>query len=340
MGHRLLHRALSDGPARWIALVVLTLVILVLVCQGQQPEVWQGQRRQPQDVYAKFPFCQADGTCHEVPDQPSPRSKYSCWTRHQCDQWWHFHAQLSTTAAQYDSMSTGRPLVLLGDSITEAWLGTAMGEARQRAHGVPQVLKQWMEDQHSVWRPLVLAISGDQTQHLLWRLQNGELSTMVAQHAHALFVLLVGTNNLGSGELPGPTAQGILAIVDYLAQLVRGKILVVQVLPRGDGPALLPKLCPPRCQKDGSPFTSFLPAVEKVNGQVHQGVVERYARSSSFQDKVALLDCGDAFLQQIPSGEQVDTTLMPDRLHPNAAGHELLVQCISKWMKENIVLSQ
>ena len=33
----------------------------------------------------------------------------------------------------------------------------------------------------------------------------------------------------------------------------------------GDGPSLLPKLCPPRCDRAGQPYKSFAPPVRKVN---------------------------------------------------------------------------
>ena len=62
--------------------------------------------------------------------------------------------------------------MLLGDSITEAWRGTSYGNPSERTAGVPAVLHQTLGKQFDA-SPLVLAISGDQTQHLLWRLQLG-----------------------------------------------------------------------------------------------------------------------------------------------------------------------
>lgn len=38
------------------------------------------------------------------------------------------------------------------------------------------------------------------------------------------------------------------------------------------------------------------------------------------------LDCGERFLA--PSRRGISAQLMPDGLHPNAAGHELLAQCL------------
>lgn len=38
------------------------------------------------------------------------------------------------------------------------------------------------------------------------------------------------------------------------------------------------------------------------------------------------IDCNDRFI--VPGGHAIDAALMPDALHPSAAGHELLAQCL------------
>ena len=45
---------------------------------------------------------------------------------------------------------------------------------------------------------MVLGIAADHTQHLLWRLSNGELSAPMAADPNLIAVLLIGTNNLGN----------------------------------------------------------------------------------------------------------------------------------------------
>jgi lysophospholipase L1-like esterase len=291
-----------------------------------------------------LPFCNpSDGVCHEKPDVASPRTEYSAMSKKQYDQWWRFNDELKQRAKEYalnrvisTSVQQLRPLILLGDSITESWLGTSGGKPKNRTEGVPQVLESKLSSSNG-FDPLVLAISGDQTQHLLWRLQNGQLLSEFADDPTSIFGILVGTNNLGSGELPGPTARGILTVVEYLLNHTSqdNHILVFQVLPRGDGKTLLPKLCPPRCHIDGSPYTSFLPPIQRVNQLVEEGMgpLRKAYTTRTTSGRLTFMDCGSEFLndEKSDSMEEVKTSLMPDLLHPNAQGHELLAKCIRQF---------
>lgn len=405
------------------------------------------------------PFCDDDGTCHEKPNHPSPRTPYSCWSKDQCDRWWdYFHVlnersdayarrrtalkervqvvvvaeekeeeEASATAAASSSSSSAvlsnnntdddddtvasidtntttkpsttttkvptttiaRPLILLGDSITESWVGTGLGRTSPRTSGIPQILVEELSSTAGL-DPLVLAISGDQTQHLLYRLQNGHLHDAFAKDPTAVFVVMIGTNNLGSGELAGPTAQGVLAVAEYLLRHVDGRVLLFGLLPRGDGIHVLPMLCPPRCREDGTPYQSFLPAIDYVNQELKDGVallVDQYPRRSSSSSSTSTnggethnplstpsltyIDCGEAFLvtdsdkedssdgdsgdnnnnndsdtgkdgdnndslssssSSTTSSMEVKVELMPDLLHPNAAGHKILSSCIRTYL--------
>ena len=264
-----------------------------------------------QSLAVPLSMCGPDGTCREEPSTPSPRTRYTAKTQLLQSAWTHFHEELARRAAAY--APTQKPLLLLGDSITEAWLGTSMNEESERARGCPQVLSDKFPD----YSPLVLAISGDQTQHLLWRLQNGEWPSVPT----ATVVLMIGTNNLGRGHLPGETARGVVAVVNDILRRLDGasRLLVLGLLPRGDGSRILKRLCPPRCDKQGAPYSSFMPAVSKVNSDVQTAI-------SELNDKrVVYADCGAAFLD---AAGEVRERLMPDRLHPNAEGLGLLADCI------------
>lgn len=271
------------------------------------------------------PFCDKDGTCHEKPDKPSPRTVYSAWNKEQLDLWWKYNDELNTMVEEYSKRRSSSekkktPLVLLGDSITESWLGTGLGKVKNRAKEVPYVLKDKFQERYD---PVVLAISGDQTQHLLYRIQNGQLPS--GEDEHAIYVVMIGTNNIGSGELPGPTAAGVLAVAKHILFNTRGQLVLFEILPRGDGSKVLPELCPPRCSSSGKPFESFLPAVKKINEGIREGLP---ALEESFgKSRLGLIQCGSQFAAGTSDGE-VEKALMPDLLHPNAAGHQILADCI------------
>jgi lysophospholipase L1-like esterase len=324
----------------WIV-VVVPLLGYVLLFRDASPD--------PFDQ----PFCNpSDGICHEKPYVASPRTVYSAWKKQQYDQWWKFNDVLNDRARQYaakrataihnphdNPSSSRRPLILLGDSITESWLGTGMGIPKHRAEGVPEVLQAELSD--GGLDPLVLAISGDQTQHLLWRLQNGQMLAEYADDPTSIFVMMIGTNNLGAGELPGPTAQGILTLTEYLLKHTskQSRILVFHVLPRGDGKTWLPDLCPPRCQIDGTPYTSFLPPIQKVNQAVEEGMKTLRKTYKASETRLEFLDCGQEFLVNNDDqdlDQEVKSSLMPDLLHPNAKGHEILAQCIRRFIDHDL----
>eukprot|EP00568_Trieres_chinensis_P001680 CAMPEP_0183302430 /NCGR_PEP_ID=MMETSP0160_2-20130417/8213_1 /TAXON_ID=2839 ORGANISM="Odontella Sinensis, Strain Grunow 1884" /NCGR_SAMPLE_ID=MMETSP0160_2 /ASSEMBLY_ACC=CAM_ASM_000250 /LENGTH=329 /DNA_ID=CAMNT_0025465195 /DNA_START=158 /DNA_END=1147 /DNA_ORIENTATION=+ len=273
-----------------------------------------------------LPLCDPDGTFHESSDSPSPRTARSAKSREQLSLWWEAHAKLADAARSYSETSAGKttPLVLLGDSITESWFGTNMGEPEGRAEGVPEVLDEILSEEKVGMTPLVLAIGGDQTQHLLWRMENGELLESVRDDPDAVFAVMIGTNNLGSGHLPGPTAEGVLAVAEYILTNTEGRLILLLLLPRGDT-FKVERLCPPRCSSEGQPFKSFMPAITKVNEALKEATL--YLKRMYGDQRFDYTDCGDAF-EPIADGEEVNVDLMPDRLHPNAAGHRKLGKCL------------
>jgi len=240
------------------------------------------------------------------------------------------HKKLVGAAASYhpgpDANGHGR-LVLIGDSITESWRGTRYGNSVHRAVGIPEVLQQTLGN---IWTdPLVLAISGDQTQHVLWRLANGELSGKMAADPSMLVVLLIGTNNLGRGFLPEDSHAGIIAVVETLLRNTRGKVLVNALFPRigptGKRKDTLRHSCPPLCNRKGRPFNSFLLVVERVN-QLTVASVEKLA--VKFHGRVQFVDCGEPYTSPPGDKEAVKLSLMPDGLHPNAYGQRLWAECL------------
>lgn len=184
-------------------------------------------------------------------------------------------------------------VLFLGDSITDHW----------RSKG----LETW----NANFAPLGavnFGISGDRTQHLLWRLQNGEIGALRPKAV----VLMIGTNNIGlnsdkktpRNQLP-EIAQGVEANVRYLRQqLPDAKILLLAIFPRGE--------------KDSKERAD----VAEVNRNI--------AKLADGQH-VFFLDLGPKFLE--PDGT-LPKSLMPDLLHPNAKGYEIWAEAIKEPLAE------
>ena len=131
----------------------------------------------------------------------SPRTPWSSRSANQSRKWTVYHASLVIDAKAYQSGKSSR-LVLMGDSITEAWVGTGYGSPTPRAEGVPAVLNETLA-RHWPPTPLVLAISGDQTQHVLWRIAQGEVSkAMARQHGQSVVLAVVELASYGSRRPP------------------------------------------------------------------------------------------------------------------------------------------
>ncbi len=108
--------------------------------------------------------------------------------------------------------------LFLGDSITERF---------------PQDAPQVWRDDMMPRGVLNAGVSGDRTEHLLWRMQHGNL----AGPAPAAVVLLIGTNDLGHGRMPEDAAEGIRADLLYLRQhLPDARILLLGLWPREESP--------------------------------------------------------------------------------------------------------
>ena len=71
-----------------------------------------------------------------------------------------------------------------------------------------------------------------------------------------------------------------------------------------------------------------MPPINKVNGLLAESVKKL---EKSFPGRVAYVNCGAPF-DQSNGTEEVPLALMPDRLHPNAAGHRLMADCLGDAM--------
>ena len=71
-----------------------------------------------QSIAVPLAMCGPDGQCREEPSTPSPRTRYTAKTSALQSAWTRFHEDLARRAAAY--APTQKPLLLLGDSITES----------------------------------------------------------------------------------------------------------------------------------------------------------------------------------------------------------------------------
>lgn len=139
------------------------------------------------------------------PDPSRPLSAPERATPRTGADWQAKHAALAQKAR-----TTQPQLAFFGDSITA---GMSAGNALKKSFGA---------------KAENFGIVGDSTQHLRWRLQNGE-AAMAPEKA----VLLIGANNVGAAK-PEDIAKGIAANARELQQRMPGtKLLVVGVLPQG-----------------------------------------------------------------------------------------------------------
>lgn len=156
-------------------------------------------------------------TAHaQTADQPAPRSDANSRRAHE---------QLLAKARQ------GRiDLYFVGDSITRRWGAT----------DYPDFLAHWKRNFHG-WNAANFGWGADSTQHILWRLQNGELDGVNPR----VIVVLAGTNNVGTtppdDAKVAEIARGVAAIVATCREKAPGATLVLTaVFPRNDNPAVMP----------------------------------------------------------------------------------------------------
>lgn len=170
----------------------------------------------------------------------------------------------------------GVDLLFVGDSITDNW--------RSRGKAV------W-EKTYGPRHAMNIGIGGDRTQHVLWRLQHGEVDGLKPK----VIVLMIGTNNSNS-DSGDQIAEGVEAIVRELrVRCPRSKILLLAIFPR-NRPADKPEQL--------------------------EGIRQANARIAKLDNgkSVRFLDINHVFLG--PDGK-VPASIMPDFLHPNEGGYQL-----------------
>lgn len=178
-------------------------------------------------------------------------------------------------------------ILFVGDSITQGW----------ESNG-----KSVWEKYYGPRKAVNIGISGDRTQHVLWRLDHGNADGMKPK----VTVLMIGTNNSGKGRnTPGEIVEGVTAVVHKLQEkFPETKILLLGIFPRGPG------------------FNEQRGDITQVNQAIHK---------LEDNQKVFFLDFGQVFID--PDGS-LPKTIMPDFLHPNQKGYELWAEAMEPMLKE------
>lgn len=179
-------------------------------------------------------------------------------------------------------------LLLIGDSITQGWAD----EGR----------RIW-DTYYGHRRAVNLGFTGDRTEHVLWRLDHGEIEGI----APKLAVVMIGTNNTDARhDPPGETAAGIRAILTTLRTRLPGtKILVLGIFPRG---------------------TSADDPLHRLNLAINDRV-----RAYTDNQQVFFLDLSRHFLDD---RGRLSQDLMPDYLHPNERGYQVWAGAMEDMIKK------
>jgi lysophospholipase L1-like esterase len=168
-------------------------------------------------------------------------------------------------------------VLFLGDSITEGW------------NYMPDIWKE----RYARHAAANFAIAGDQTQHVLWRIEHNELESIHPR----LVVLMIGTNNID--RQPVDIARGVTKIVTEIqTRLPTTKILLLAILPRGADP-------------QDPTVALFRSRILETN----QILAKLDNRSS-----LRFLDMGRKFLD---ANNRIPAELMPDALHPGPKGYQV-----------------
>lgn len=186
-------------------------------------------------------------------------------------------------------------VLFIGDSITDFWR-----TADPKRGG----LAVWNAN-FAPLNALNFGISADRTQHVLWRLENGEVDGLKPKAV----VLMIGTNNTGfepdkvtPRNTPAETIEGVTAIVKTLrAKLPAAKILLLAIFPRAEKP--------------DNPQRLQIKEINQALAKLDDGKMIKY------------LDIGPKFLE---ADGTLTREIMPDLLHPGEKGYEIWAAAIKE----------
>ncbi|MEM9478113.1 MAG: GDSL-type esterase/lipase family protein [Verrucomicrobiota bacterium] len=185
----------------------------------------------------------------------------------------------------------GAPIDLLfvGDSLTELWAHTG---------------KPVWDLEFNAFSAVNLGISGDRTEHILYRVQNSP----IRESRPKVIVLLAGTNNLAKipPDSPAETAAGLRSIVESLRRASSNSAMIlISIPPNGRDP----------------------------DSALRARVVETNKRLAEFsgQEGVRFLDIHDAFLDE---SSRWKPGLTLDGTHFSREGYDVLARQLRPLIDE------
>jgi beta-glucosidase len=180
----------------------------------------------------------------------------------------------------------------IGDSITQGWESRGSNVWRE-FYGKRKVIN--------------LGVSGDRTEHVLWRFEQGQLDGVKAKVA----VVMIGTNNSGKNKdgtdsyTDADILEGVTAIVNEIRRRrPDAKIILLGIFPRG---------------RTFSPQRGRLLEVNQALARLDDG------------KHIFYLDFGS---QYIDNDGSISKDIMPDALHPNEAGYKIWANAMEPKLKQ------
>jgi lysophospholipase L1-like esterase len=199
------------------------------------------------------------------------------------------HAQLLDKAKR-----GGIDVYFVGDSIARRW----------GALDYPDFLANWKQNFFG-WNAADFGWGADRIEHILWRLENGELDGVNPK----VIVILAGTNNVGTR--PGGAAKiaditrGLAAVIHTCRQKApAATIIVTAIFPRNDNMAVMPE-------------------IDRINANLAQLADGTIVRFVNVNDKLADKD-----------GRLVDGVMNADKLHPTLRGYQVWADALKPILRE------
>lgn len=175
-------------------------------------------------------------------------------------------------------------LIFIGDSIVQRYEGVG---------------KPVWDHYYAPRNALNLGISGDRTQHVIWRLDHGNIDGI----APKLAIVMIGQNNGGHNTAP-EIAEGVTEVVKRIrTKLPNTKILLLGIFQRREKP---------------TPERAVLAEANKI--------ISKLADSS-----ISYMDINSVYVQ--PDGT-IPATLMPDYEHPSELGFKRWAEAIEAKVAE------